>query len=68
MTNGGKTYLTGREVSHILAALRYFQKAMDRGEKCPFAEIATNGGEFSVMSVEEIDHLCEAVNTRICVL
>lgn len=63
-----KEYLGTREKSHILAALRYMQKEIDSGRGCPNEQIATNDGEHTQMSSEELDDLCETINCCTCVL
>src|SRR5882762_5623527 len=50
-----------REIGTILAALRYWQREglMSEGEE---QDVATDGGRFESLSVDEIDALCERVN------
>jgi hypothetical protein len=49
----------------ILAALRYWQ-ANDRNAatKAPEYDIASDSGEFEPLGNDEIDALCEQLNTR----
>ena len=50
-------YLTARERDTLIAALRYWQRActFDKNE----SPLATNGGEHTALTVEEIDELIE---------
>jgi hypothetical protein len=45
----------------ILAALRFWQRAYAWGS--PEDEIPTNGGEHELVDDDEIDELCERINT-----
>lgn len=53
--------LSDRELSTVLAALRYWQREgrMSAGHEF---DIAENGGEFSALTNDEIDELCERLN------
>lgn len=51
--------MNDREVSHVLAALRFWQGALI---SAGIRDIATNGGEHEPMTVDEIDELCENLN------
>jgi hypothetical protein len=57
--------ISSRELATILAALRYWQ-ANDRNAatKAPEHDIASNSGEFEPLGNDEIDALCEQLNTR----
>jgi hypothetical protein len=51
-----------RDTATILAALRYYQASgPDAG--FDFEDIATDGGTLEAMDAEEIDGLCERINT-----
>lgn len=54
-----KRCMNDREASHILAALRLWQKDGCRA----FEDIATNGGDHELMCDFEIDELCEKLNS-----
>lgn len=56
--------LTDREVSTILAALRYWQSAICGMLPQPPALVvlATDEGRYPSLTVEEIDELCEQIN------
>jgi hypothetical protein len=56
--------MTDRELAIVLAALRYWQRnvVVNRVDK-DIADIATNFGQFGVMSDTEIDELCERLNS-----
>lgn len=60
----GPPPLSPQQRATILAALRWWQCNGDmadlRGES--ILDIATNGGEFGLMPVDEIDQLCERIN------
>jgi len=57
--------VTPRELATILAALRYWQ-ANDRNmaTQAPEYDIASDGGQFEPLGNDEIDALCEQLNTR----
>ena len=57
--------ITPREFATILAALRYWQ-ANDRNtaSNAPEYDIASDSGEFEPLGNDEIDTLCEQLNTR----
>jgi hypothetical protein len=57
--------VTPREFATILAALRYWQ-ANDRNTaaKAPEYDIASDSGAFEPLGNDEIDTLCEQLNTR----
>jgi hypothetical protein len=57
--------VTHREFATILAALRYWQ-ANDRNTaaKSPEYDIAGDSGAFAPLGNDEIDALCEQLNTR----
>lgn len=57
--------ITPRELATILAALRYWQ-ASDRNAvaEAPEYDIASDSGEFEPLGNDEIDTLCEQLNTR----
>ncbi len=57
--------VTPRELATILAALRYWQ-ANDRNAaaQAPEFDIASDSGEFEPLGNDEIDALCEQLNTR----
>jgi len=57
--------VTSRELATILAALRYWQ-ASDRSaaRKAPEYDIASDSGAFDPLGNDEIDALCEQLNTR----
>lgn len=50
-----------RENATILAALRYWQDAPGKADA--FVEIASDGGNFTPLTADEIDDLCERLNT-----
>lgn len=54
-----------RELATVLAALRYWQTDMDRlgGFNAAHDHIATGAGTFDALTEEEIDTLCERINT-----
>ncbi|MCG9892581.1 MAG: hypothetical protein MH252_16105, partial [Thermosynechococcaceae cyanobacterium MS004] len=49
--------LTERELATILAALRHWQNALPEIAEA-YADIATDGGRFEPLSVDEIDDFC----------
>jgi len=54
--------LSRRELGHVLAGLRVlprFTPRLDREHR----DIATDDGEHRLMTVEEIDRLCESLNS-----
>ena len=65
--------ITERELGTILAALRYWQHVMDISRKNAgelsydqwqmIHDIATSDGRFKVLSTQEIDALCDRMNT-----
>ena len=57
--------VASRELATILAALRYWQ-ANDRNAatKAPEYDIASDSGEFEPLGNDDIDALCEQLNTR----
>jgi hypothetical protein len=57
--------VTPREFATILAALRYWQ-ANDRNTaaQAPEYDIASDSGQFEPLGNDEIDTLCEQLNTR----
>jgi len=61
-----KPELDYRELSTVLAALRYWQAlgitAPIHGRVAEIHEIADSGGEIEMLSADEIDHLCERIN------
>ena len=59
-----RTELTDREVSTILAALRYWQGAVNGMLPQPPAivELASDGGRYPSLTGVEIDELCEQIN------
>lgn len=68
-TSGDAYLLAGRERDQVLAALRLWQHFQaGRVGLLPLAEIkamqdiATNGGKHTLMTVEEIDALCQRIN------
>lgn len=62
MTQKTIVALDERELATVLAALRYWQREGWRGD-CHEQVIATNDGDFSAMEADEIDTLCERINT-----
>lgn len=52
-----------RELSTVLAALRKYQ-SLPLFSTDPVFDIATDGGTIEPMSDEEIDELCERINTQ----
>lgn len=59
-----RTELTDREVSTILAALRYWQAAANGMLPQPPALVvlATDEGRYPSLTIDEIDELCEQIN------
>ncbi len=59
--------LDDRQLATALAALRFWQQAMQGSQSKAFREldeeIATDGGRFDSLSASEIDSLCEEANT-----
>lgn len=56
--------LTGAERDTVLAALRYWQQAIERQDLPPMlVDIATNGASHECLNSEEIDALCERINS-----
>ena len=53
--------LDHRELSTILAALRYWSRFGDDGD--PEFDIATDGGNIEALGDDEIDQLCKRINT-----
>jgi hypothetical protein len=51
-----------RQLSTIFAALRHWQR-VGMIDDTPEWDIATDGGSLEPMSVDEIDGLCEEINT-----
>ena len=60
-----KRYMSDREHAAILAGLRCWQalKARKAPDVSALYSVATNCGEFFALSVNEIDRLCEDLNT-----
>ena len=59
--------MKGRELATVLAALRVYQQQLEMNGGAPpqdVADVATNVFEFEAMSAEEIDELCERLNTQ----
>ena len=54
--------LDEREVATVLAALRYYQ-ANEPRSFLTMHEISTDGGRIGALGVEEIDALCERINS-----
>lgn len=52
-----------RELSTILAALRYWTREGLRAGDCAEADIADDGGNITPLDAPEIDDLCERINT-----
>jgi hypothetical protein len=58
--------MNARELGTVLAALRYWQATLT-GDSVRLGEIhaiATNIGEFTALRADEIDELCEQLNTE----
>jgi hypothetical protein len=53
--------LTAQELATILAALRHWQRALPQSVEA-YEDIATDGGRFEPLSVDEIDELCMRLN------
>lgn len=64
-----------RELGTILAALRHWQEASEEwslvmaeeiltGDKGGLLDIATDGGRFSALTLDEVDALCERINSE----
>jgi hypothetical protein len=58
-------YLDSRELSTVLAALRLWQRSNHLGSNADpgLFDIATNGDTLDPLSADEIDALCERINT-----
>lgn len=56
--------LNHRELSTVLAALRYYQATLAKVSEPDegIADIASDGGEVRPLTVDEIDGLCERIN------
>lgn len=52
--------LTSRKLATVLAALRYWQRS---GIQAIEYDIASDGGTVEPLDIEEIDDLCEELNT-----
>ncbi len=55
-----------RETATILAALRYWQSMLDEYDgtiSMPEYDVATDMGKFDALTIEEIDDLCERLNS-----
>jgi hypothetical protein len=52
-----KHQMTERELATVLTALRYWQAALPKGIAV-YDDIATDGGRFEPLSINEIDELC----------
>lgn len=53
-----------RESSTLLAALRLYQDVvLSRGLPDQIYDIASNGDEIDALNLNEIDELCERINT-----
>jgi hypothetical protein len=61
MTEGATVTLNKRELATVLAALRAFAR-LGSEETEPENDIATCGGEFDALTVDEIDELCLEIN------
>lgn len=53
--------LKARELATVLAALRHWQSDLPESAEV-YEEIATDGGRFAPLSVDEIDGLCMRLN------
>ena len=59
--------MNARELATVLAALRVYQQQLEMNGGAPpqdVEHVATNGFEFEPMTTEEIDGLCEGLNTE----
>jgi len=57
--------VTPRELATILAALRYWQVSdRNTATEAPEYDIASDAGQFEPLDNDEIDSLCEQLNTR----
>ena len=56
-----KVAISNRELSLILAALRYWQREGSHSAGCEH-DIATNEGDFDALNDDEIDDLCDLIN------
>ena len=64
---------TDADLGTILAGLRLWQLALEKGVIIPvnaknislrdIFDISTNGGKFKALTADQIDDLCEALNT-----
>jgi hypothetical protein len=54
--------LDDRETAAVLAGLRLFQQAGEKGLDMDIWDIATNSGETERLGDDEIDALCEKLN------
>jgi hypothetical protein len=52
--------LDDRELGHVLAALRLYQRVIDHS--ADLGDVATDDGRYEPMSPDEIDDLCERLN------
>jgi hypothetical protein len=53
--------LAARELATVLTALRHWQKVLPENAGA-YEDIATDGGRFEPLSVDEIDELCMRLN------
>lgn len=53
--------LTDAQLNAILAGLRFHQMFLEKSEKPPHWEVATNEGTVEPLAIEQIDSLCEAL-------
>lgn len=53
--------ITERQHATILAALRSYQRDLEKG-RALFENIASNDGKFKPLTAEQIDVLCERIN------
>ena len=57
--------LNDAELATVLAALRYWQHVLpSEGLLHRFTDIASNGGELEPLDPDDIDALCERINSR----
>lgn len=60
--------LDQRELATVLAALRYWQRLLERGssisQQVTSDAIATDDGQVEPLTADEIDALCERINER----
>lgn len=60
-----QTISNPRELATVLAALRLWQRtALTSDERLPEDTIASDNGTMSIMAAEEIDELCERLNSE----